>query len=110
MVREAANWGNKCPTNLVEVQPCEEEDCKVDGGWSGWSRYNNISKKFTKNIFKSYYSRWGYCSESCGRGSRSRSRSCSEPAPQHGGEQCQGPRLETKVASCPLCLILYMTS
>ena len=68
-------------------------------------------KKIHKNIFKSYYSRWGYCSESCGRGSRSRSRSCSEPAPQHGGEQCQGPRLETKVASCPLCLILlYMTS
>ena len=48
MVREAANWGNKCPTNLVEVQPCEEEDCKVDGGWSGWSRCNNISKNSQK--------------------------------------------------------------
>ena len=54
MVREAANWGNKCPTNLEEVQPCEEEDCKVDGGWSGWSRLRNIwkSKKYFYLLFQ----------------------------------------------------------
>ena len=85
VIREAANWGNKCPTNREEVEPCEEAECRVDGGWSGWSR-------------------WGYCSESCGTGTRSRSRTCSQPPPQYGGETCSGPSLETKecfLKNCP---------
>ena len=83
--REAANWGNKCPANREEVEPCVEAECRVDGGWSSWSRY-------------------GYCSESCGTGTRSRSRTCSQPPPQFGGETCTGPNLETKecfLKTCP---------
>ena len=85
VTREAANWGNKCPVNREEVEPCVEAECRVDGGWSGWSR-------------------WGYCSQSCGTGTRSRSRTCSQPPPQYGGETCSGPNLETKecfLKTCP---------
>ena len=85
VTREAAYWGNKCPTNMEEVEPCVEAECRVDGGWSGWSR-------------------GGYCSESCGTGTRSRSRTCSQPPPQFGGDTCSGPNLETKecfLKTCP---------
>ena len=43
----------------------------VDGQWGSWSS-------------------WGSCSETCGKsGIRTRSRSCNNPSPQHGGETCR---------------------
>ena len=47
---------------------------RVDGGWSAWSR-------------------WSSCSNNRGarsRCSRTRSRTCSRPAPANGGRQCSG--------------------
>ena len=80
----AANWGNECPSNKIEQEPCLENECKVDGAWTQWSR-------------------WGYCSESCGTGVRSRSRTCSDPVPQYGGEECDGANLETKECFLKVC-------
>ena len=42
-----------------------------DGNWSEWDE-------------------WGSCSEACGTGSQTRSRSCDNPAPIHGGSDCDG--------------------
>ena len=84
ITRPAENWGAACPSNLSEEETCEVEECRVDGGWSSWSR-------------------WGYCSQTCGPGSRSRSRSCTEPPPQHGGRDCAGASLETKECSRRSC-------
>ena len=84
VTRQSANWGKDCPTNLLEQEPCLENECQVNGGWTSWSH-------------------WGYCSESCGSGSRSRSRTCTDPVPQYGGEECIGANLETKECFNKVC-------
>lgn len=47
---------------------------------------------------------WTSCSLTCGNGTRSRFRNCTNPPPQHGGNDCLGPRNETQDCfdgSCP---------
>ena len=43
----------------------------VDGNWASWGSY-------------------GACTVTCGGGSQSRTRSCSNPAPSYGGASCSG--------------------
>ena len=43
----------------------------VNGNWAVWGR-------------------WSVCSKTCGGGSMKRTRTCSNPAPKHGGRKCQG--------------------
>lgn len=57
-------------------QNCNTHNCPIDGGWSAW----------------------GGCSASCGGGIKSRTRSCTNPAPQYGGANCSGSSSES--ASC----------
>ena len=47
----------------------------VDGGWSEWSD-------------------WSLCSQSCGPGYKSKSRTCTNPAPSGAGEKCSGESIE----------------
>lgn len=57
----------------------------VDGGWSVWQT-------------------WGRCSVTCGNGVRNRARSCNNPVPQYGGNQCTGDATEIHFCherSCP---------
>lgn len=57
----------------------------VDGGWSGWSAF-------------------GHCSVTCGNGYKTRTRSCSNPAPAHDGADCHGDALNTHICRehhCP---------
>ena len=57
----------------------------VDGKWSEWRD-------------------WGECSRSCGGGFHTRSRTCTEPPPRHGGKDCSGKPDETRpcnTQSCP---------
>uniref|UniRef100_A0A3Q2CH68 SCO-spondin n=1 Tax=Cyprinodon variegatus TaxID=28743 RepID=A0A3Q2CH68_CYPVA len=64
---------------------CSLEFCPVDGGLSPWGP-------------------WSHCSLSCGGlGVKSRFRSCTQPAPAHGGRHCQGPRQETTYCQAPDC-------
>ena len=49
----------------------------VDGGWSEWSE-------------------WSECSSSCGPGYQTRTRTCDSPAPEKGGETCEGEESETQ--------------
>ncbi|MCL4127594.1 UNVERIFIED_CONTAM: hypothetical protein GTU68_036498, partial [Idotea baltica] len=52
------------------LPPCPQyTHMPVDGGWSEWGS-------------------WGGCSSQCGKGTRRRSRTCSQPPPQHGGREC----------------------
>ena len=57
----------------------------VNGNWGAWSDF-------------------GSCSATCGVGSEKRTRSCSSPAPAHGGKDCDGSAddvRECKVKKCP---------
>ncbi|XP_052790090.1 coadhesin-like [Mya arenaria] len=58
----------------------------VDGHWSDWGQ-------------------WSGCDVSCGKGTRSRVRSCDNPVPTHGGDDCAGSKDEHDVCvleSCPV--------
>ncbi|KAG7281605.1 hypothetical protein CRUP_033715 [Coryphaenoides rupestris] len=47
---------------------------------------------------------WSACSLSCGGlGLKTRSRGCTQPAPAHGGRDCQGPQQETTYCQAPDC-------
>ena len=48
---------------------------KVDGNWSDWAQ-------------------WSSCSNTCGKGTISRSRNCDDPAPAFGGQGCGGSNTE----------------
>ena len=57
----------------------------MDGAWSCWDN-------------------WATCDATCGSGTRTRSRSCDNPAPTNGGDICIGASSETStcdVSSCP---------
>ena len=56
----------------------------VDGGWSEWTDFTE-------------------CSESCGGGTKTRSRSCTNPAPADGGAQCQGESSEEETCNTEAC-------
>ncbi|XP_074508647.1 adhesion G protein-coupled receptor B1 isoform X6 [Sebastes fasciatus] len=54
----------------------------VHGAWDEWSP-------------------WSLCSSTCGRGYRSRTRTCSPP--QFGGDVCDGPEKQTKFCNIAVC-------
>ena len=67
------------PSYYPRIGLCKTFIHAVAGGWSTWVG-------------------WGACSVSCGGGTRSNSRSCTDPAPQYGGSDCHGSSL--RVAGC----------
>lgn len=52
----------------------------VNGDWSGWRN-------------------WFPCSVTCGNGTRSRLRTCSNPKPQYGGDYCSGENEQSEDCS-----------
>jgi len=56
----------------------------VDGVWTDWGY-------------------WSQCDVSCGTGTRTRTRSCTNPPPSHGGDDCQGTSQETSTCTMTHC-------
>lgn len=57
------------------------------------------------------WSPWSLCSFTCGRGQRTRTRSCTPP--QYGGRPCEGPETHHKpcnIALCPGEPVLHLVS
>ena len=80
----APKYGGKvCDGVSEESRSCNSGiPCPVNGGFSNWS-------DFTK------------CSVTCGVGTKSRKRMCTNPAPKHGGKFCQGILEETHPCEIP---------
>ncbi|XP_038063563.1 A disintegrin and metalloproteinase with thrombospondin motifs 6-like isoform X2 [Patiria miniata] len=74
------NGGAYCSGNSYQVADCNVQACGTDGGWSNWGEYSA-------------------CSVSCGYGHRSRYRTCTNPAPQNGGQTCTGSSTEYQQCS-----------
>ncbi len=72
------NGGKDCLGVKEEVEKCQIKKCDViDGNWSAWSR-------------------WGGCSRKCGAGHITRRRTCTNPKPENGGDECQGESEEKR--------------
>ena len=95
--------GDDCVGDSSEIQDCGTDPCPselnvipmyylcncycfitlssciliVDGMWSEWSEF-------------------GDCSVTCGGGTQERTRTCTNPAPEFGGDDCVGDSLETQ--------------
>lgn len=58
--------------------------CQVNGQWSAWFA-------------------WSKCDVTCGTGTKTRHRNCSEPQPSGGGHFCVGQELDTDTCTLELC-------
>ena len=78
--------GLNCEGDSVEETECDAGPCPVDGNWSD-------------------YSAWSECSASCGGGVMERSRNCDSPAPENGGNPCEGEAADNQACNedpCPV--------
>ncbi|XP_071821894.1 hemicentin-1-like isoform X3 [Apostichopus japonicus] len=78
--------GQACEGFGFEERMCRHTECPVNGGFSQWSD-------------------WSTCSSSCGGGIKTRTRTCSSPAPAFGGANCLGQtrdRLVCMPEPCPI--------
>ncbi|XP_062578062.1 SCO-spondin-like isoform X3 [Saccostrea cucullata] len=76
--------GANCKGYAIETQKCSENGCPVNGGWSTWSSFS-------------------HCSAHCGRGTMTRTRTCSNPSPAHNGADCVGQSTESHYCNEHLC-------
>eukprot|EP00117_Sycon_ciliatum_P026343 scpid83733/ scgid21645/ Hemicentin-1; Fibulin-6 len=73
-----ANGGQKCNGEHKKSFTCQTNSCPINGQWSSWSPFS-------------------YCKQTCG-GVQTRTRTCTSPAPDHGGIPCTG--LSTDARNC----------
>ncbi|XP_078700026.1 uncharacterized protein LOC144926865 [Branchiostoma floridae x Branchiostoma belcheri] len=78
--------GTNCTGSSVDLQICEGPPCPINGNWSQWSS-------------------WSTCDVTCGFGSQWRNRSCDNPPPQHGGDNCTGSSADLQTCAVPPCAV-----
>ncbi|XP_059097970.1 hemicentin-1-like [Tigriopus californicus] len=77
------NGGKDCQGESKQIVPCILDQCPVHGRFSEWTN--------------------GPCSVSCGKGKMVQTRTCSKPAPQHGGRDCVGATFQISECIRPEC-------
>jgi hypothetical protein len=72
--------GNECFGETYKTVKCNETPCKINGGYTEWSVPVG-----------------SVCSKSCGTGTMLETRSCTNPSPAFGGDQCIGPAVRNEL-------------
>ncbi|XP_074628437.1 uncharacterized protein LOC141886246 isoform X3 [Acropora palmata] len=87
---EPKHGGRNCTSlgTAVEVRPCNTQLCPINGDYGPWSVFSE-------------------CTVSCGNGTRTRKRNCTNPQPKHGGRECSklGSSVDIQpcnVKNCPI--------
>ncbi|XP_061163025.1 A disintegrin and metalloproteinase with thrombospondin motifs adt-1-like [Saccostrea echinata] len=78
--------GRACTGHFTESLNCNTQNCPIDGEFSEWET-------------------WTYCTQSCGRGIKKRSRHCNMPKPMYGGKNCSGVYTEENICNTFFCPI-----
>lgn len=88
---QCPHWAKigECTRNPAYMRTSCRKSCrvcveKVDGSWGAWDN-------------------WSVCTRSCGGGIRKRTRTCSNPAPKHGGRTCPGPKEQIQSCNMKQC-------
>ncbi|WAR26189.1 MLP-like protein, partial [Mya arenaria] len=86
------NNGTDCVGEKLQNETCvrgNNDNCPVNGNWSAWV----VSSE---------------CSATCGDAYRTLSRTCTDPAPKNGGEDCSGSSEEKQ--KCPYRFLVSISS
>ncbi|GAA6107134.1 SCO-spondin isoform X2 [Tachysurus ichikawai] len=79
-----ARPGGSCGGAQFDSRACFLQACSVDGQWAEWGE-------------------WSECDAECGGGVKIRSRSCSNPPPKNGGQECEGMTMQTQSCNTHQC-------
>ncbi|KAK2565039.1 A disintegrin and metalloproteinase with thrombospondin motifs 6 [Acropora cervicornis] len=89
--------GTRCAPRrwCISGECVDDGSTKVNGGWSGWS------------------SQWSGCTRRCGGGLQWKTRTCTNPKPANGGEDCEGDSRSSfrvcRTSPCPANTVHYRT-
>ncbi|XP_056000851.1 hemicentin-1-like [Ostrea edulis] len=85
-----AHGGRQCSGSEINMErkPCNSKPCLVNGKWTGFGASTN----------------WTPCNVTCGGGTTTRKqvRTCTNPAPAHGGTHCSGSSVKIEKRDCNL--------
>ncbi|XP_068688561.1 uncharacterized protein [Montipora foliosa] len=73
--------GRGCLGPDVDIQVCNTQGCPINGGYAPWTNFSE-------------------CTKSCGNGTQKRTRNCSNPVPQYGGDNCSSLGRSKEVRQC----------
>ncbi|XP_048748271.1 coadhesin-like [Ostrea edulis] len=85
MYANSGKWNDGSCSGELQFM-CKKNTPPIDGGWSSYGSY-------------------GSCSVTCGGGTQTRSRTCTNPAPQWGGDQCPGSSTDSQSCNTNPCPI-----
>ncbi|XP_068999585.1 adhesion G protein-coupled receptor B1 isoform X9 [Embiotoca jacksoni] len=106
-----------CEGVVEEGRPCNSQSCTSKGRHLSRSQsLRSVDSRKRDDVDKprsgqqspqtvhgawDEWSPWSLCSSTCGRGYRSRTRTCTPP--QFGGDPCEGPEKQTKFCNIAVC-------
>ena len=104
-----AEYGGKdCEGDTTDLQPCNVHPCPSKSR----SLYlyclnaqHNLIQTFLTLVHGGLteWSSWTYCNKPCNNGTSDRQRTCTNPAPMYGGNNCSGKMLEWNLCNSHPC-------